>query len=231
MKEIFESSAFFPVLSGILFYFIGDVLRKKLKLSIINPLLVSVTLTILMLICFDIDYNTYADGAKYLSYLLTPATVCLAIPLYRQLHILRQNTAAILAGIISGAVSSLACIFALSLAFGLSPVEYVSLLPKSITTAIGIGISEELGGNVSVTAAAIIVTGIFGNVSAELVLRLFRIKDPVAKGVAIGTASHAIGTTKALELGETEGAVSSLSIVVAGIVTTVFASVFAGFIG
>jgi len=230
MKEFFESSVFFPVFSGIVFYLIGDLLRRKFRTSLINPLLVSVTLTILMLVCFDIEYASYASGAKYLSYLLTPATVCLAIPLYRQLNVLQHNKAAILAGIVSGAIVSLGCVFVMSLAFGLSHGEYVSLLPKSITTAIGISLSEEFGGNVSLTAVAIIITGIFGNVSGEFILKLFRIKDPVAKGVALGTASHAIGTTKALELGETEGAVSALSIVVAGIITTVCLPVFTGLI-
>ena len=230
MRDFLASSAFFPVLAGIVFYFLGDFLRKKLRLGLLNPLLISVVLTVVFLLCTDMEYSVYMEGAKYLNYLLTPATVCLAIPLYRQLHVLRGNTAAIFAGIISGTLASLACIFAMSLAFGLTHGEYVTLLPKSITTAIGIGISGELGGDVSVTAAAIIVTGIFGKMSAEAVLRLFRIKEPVAKGVAIGTASHAIGTAKALEIGELEGAVSSLSIVVSGIITVVGASAFAGLI-
>lgn len=229
MREFFSTSAFLPVLAGIVFYFLGEYLRKKLRMGILNPLLISVVLTIVLLLWTDIEYTVYMEGAKYLNYLLTPATVCLAIPLYRQFHVLRGNTAAILAGIISGTLVSLACIFALSLAFGLSHGEYVTLLPKSITTAIGIGVSDELGGDVAVTAAAIIITGIFGNVSASAVLRLFRIKEPAAKGVAIGTASHAIGTVKALELGELEGAISSLSIVVSGIITVAGASVFAGF--
>ncbi len=229
MKEFLETSVFFPVLMSVVFYLLGDILRRKFSVGILNPLLISVTLTIAVIVFFDLDYDSYADGAKYLSYLLTPATVCFAIPLYRQISVLRKNTGAILAGIISGTIVSLSCILVMAMAFGLTHGEYVTLLPKSITTAIGMGMSEEMGGDPSVTAAAIIVTGIFGNMSAGLVLKLFRIKDPVAKGVAIGTASHAIGTTKAMEMGETEGSVSSLSLVVAGMVTVIAASVFSGF--
>ena len=228
MMEIIENSVFFPVLAGIVFYAVGEFLRRKLRTSLVNPLLVSIVLTIVMLVVLDVDYGTYSAGAKYLSYLLTPATVSLAIPLYRQLHVLRGNTAAIFAGIISGTLASLGCILGMCYIFGLTHGEYVTLLPKSITTAIGLGVSEELGGDVAVTAAAIIVTGVFGNVSGEVVLRLFGIKEPIAKGVAMGTASHAIGTTKALEMGETEGAVSGLSLVVTGIITVIGASVFAG---
>ena len=228
VREFAGSSAFFPVLAGIVFYLLGDYMRKKLRVSAINPLLISIVLTITLVLCLRMDYGVYKEGAKFMNYLLTPATVCLAIPLYRRINILRGNGVAIIAGITSGAVSSIAVILAMSIAFGLSHGEYVTLLPKSITTAIGLGLSEELGGDTAVTAAAIIVTGVFGNVAGEGILRLFRIKDPVAKGVAMGTASHAIGTTKALEMGETEGAVSSLAIVVSGIVTVVAASVFAG---
>ncbi len=230
MKEFLETSLFFPVLCSVVFYLLGDMFRRRFKLSFMNPLLISVTLTILLLMGTGVDYTTYNSGAKYLSYLLTPATVCLAIPLYRQLHILRGNTAGILAGIISGTVASLGCILAMSVAFGMSHTDYVTLLPKSITTAIGMEVSRELGGIPSVTAAAIIFTGILGNVMSPVLLKLFRVTHPIAKGVAIGTSSHAIGTTRALEMGETEGAVSSLSIVVSGIITVVGASVFAGLI-
>lgn len=226
MKEFLESSVFFPVLMSVVFYFLGDLLRRKFRIGIFNPLLISVTLTIAMIVLFDINYDSYANGTKYLSYLLTPTTVCFAIPLYKQIHVLKKNTSAILAGIISGTLVSLSCILIMSMAFGLTHEEYVTLMPKSITTAIGMEVAKEMGGYPAVTAAAIIVTGIFGNMSAGLVLRLFRIKDPVAKGVAIGTSAHAVGTTKAMEMGETEGAVSSLSIVVAGIITVCAALVF-----
>lgn len=181
-----------------------------------------------LLVC-GVDYDSYQEGAKYLSYLLTPATVCLAVPLYEQYEALRKNWRAVLAGIAAGVVASLLSILAMAVLFSLGHEEYVTFLPKSITTAIGMGVSEELGGYVPVTVAVIIITGVLGNVLAEPVLRLFRIREPVARGVALGTASHAIGTTRAMEMGEVEGAMSSLSIVVSGILTVMGASIFAMF--
>ena len=162
-----------------------------------------------------------------MSWLLTPATVCLAIPLYEQLELLKKNWAAVAAGIVSGVLTSLATVFVLALLFGLNHQEYVTLLPKSITTAIGMGVSEELGGYVTITVAVIVITGVLGNILGELVCRIFGIKEPIAKGLALGTSAHAIGTAKAMELGEIEGAMSSLSIAVAGVITVVGASIFA----
>lgn len=224
MKEFLETSTLFPLITAVGFYFFGELLRRKFRIGILNPLLISVALTITVILVFDFDYTEFKGGIDVLGYLLTPATVCFAVPLYKQLRVLRENTPAILAGVISGTVVSLTCIAMLAIAFGLGESETVTLLPKSITTAIGMSLSGEMGGDASVTAAAIIITGIFGNVTAGFVLRIFGIKDPVAKGVAIGTSSHAVGTTKAMEMGETEGAVSSLSLVVAGIVTVVVLS-------
>ena len=165
---------------------------------------------------------------QYLSYLLTPATVCLAVPLYQQLNLLKKNLKAVAAGILSGVLTSILSVLGLSYLFGLSHDMYVTLLPKSITTAIGMGVSEELGGIVTITVAVIIITGVLGNIIADVVYRVFRIKEPVAKGLALGTASHAIGTAKAMEMGPVEGAMSSLAIAVAGLLTVIFASVFAG---
>ena len=152
------------------------------------------------------------------------------IPLYQQIKLLKENVVAIFAGIISGVLTSLVCIFAFALIFNFGHEEYVTLLPKSITTAIGMGISEELGGYVTITVAVIIITGVLGNICGEAVCKIFKITNPVAKGIALGTSSHAIGTAKAMEMGEIEGAMSSLSIVIAGICTMVGASVFANFI-
>ena len=182
-----------------------------------------------MLLIFRVDYDSYYNGAQYLSYLLTPATVCLAVPLYEQITLLKKHFKAILGGILSGVLTSLVSILAMSAVFGLSHEEYVTLLPKSITTAIGMGVSEELGGIVTITVAVIVITGVLGNMIGEAVFRLFRIEEPVAKGIAIGSAAHAIGTAKAMELGEVEGAMSSLSIAVAGLLTVIGASLFAGF--
>ena len=205
-------------------------LKKKLKLAIFNPLLVSIIFTIIVLVISKVDYKVYNEGAKYLSWFLTPATVCLAIPLYEQWQLLKKNYKAVIVGITSGVLTSLLTVFVLSLVMNLDHAQYVTLLPKSITTAIGMGLSEELGGYVTITVAVIVITGVLGNIFGEVICKLFRIEEPIAKGLALGSASHAIGTAKAMEMGEIEGAMSSLSIAVAGILTVVFSSAFANFI-
>lgn len=230
MSGLLSESVFFGVLVSVLTYEFGSALKKKFKLAVFNPLLISVAAVIVILLIFDVDYEVYYEGAKYLSYLLTPATVCLAVPLYEQIELLKQNFKAIAGGILAGVLTSLITILVCALIFGFSHEEYVTMLPKSITTAIGMGVSEELGGMVTITVAVIIITGVLGNMIAEAVCGLFRIEEPIAKGIAIGSASHAIGTAKAMELGEVEGAMSSLSIAVAGLVTVVGSSVFANFI-
>lgn len=227
MSEFLSQSAYFGVLVSIAGYGLGALLRKKFKSPLINPLLISIILTIPVLLLLHIDYNTYYSGAQYLSWLLTPATVALAVPLYEQFELLKHNAAAVIAGIIAGVLSSLGSVMGLAVLFGFSHEEFVTFLPKSITTAIGMGVSEELGGIVPITAGVIIITGVLGNILGELVLELFRIKEPVAKGIALGTSAHAIGTAKAMELGEAEGAMSSLSIAVSGIITVAGAAVFA----
>ena len=230
MSEFTETSMFAGVTVSLLAYIIGALLKKKFKLAIFNPLLISIVLTIIMLVIADIDYDVYAQGADYLSWFLTPATVCLAIPLYEQWELLKHNVKAVMLGITAGVLASLTTVLVLSLIMHLSHEEYVTLLPKSITTAIGMGVSEELGGYVTITVAVIIVTGVIGNIFGELICKIFRITEPISKGIAFGSASHAIGTAKAMELGDVEGAMSSLSIVIAGICTMVGASVFANFI-
>ncbi len=227
MHDFLENSAFFGVFVSILSYGIGMLLKKKWKLALLNPLLIAIVVTILVLTGMQISYEKYYAGAKYLSYLLTPATVCLAIPLYEQLELLKRNCAAIFIGIASGVLTSLGGVLGMSFLFHFSHKEYVTMLPKSITTAIGMGISERLGGYVAISVAAIIITGVLGNIFAELLFRVFRISEPIAKGVSLGTASHAIGTAKAMEIGKVEGAMSSLSIVVAGLITVGGASIFA----
>lgn len=229
MSEFTETSMFAGVTVSLLAYIIGALLKKKFKLAIFNPLLISIVLTIIMLVIADIDYDVYAQGADYLSWFLTPATVCLAIPLYEQWELLKHNVKAVMLGITAGVLASLTTVLVLSLIMHLSHEEYVTLLPKSITTAIGMGVSEELGGYVTITVAVIIVTGVIGNIFGELICKIFRITEPISKGIAFGSASHAIGTAKAMELGDVEGAMSSLSIAVSGIFTVVGASIFAHF--
>ena len=228
MKDFLTDSVFFGAFISLAAYEAGLLLKKKFKLAVLNPLLIGTICVIAVLLLLKVDYPQYNESARYISYLLTPATVCLAVPLYQQLTLLRKNIKAVAGGITAGVLASLLSIFLLSKLFGLSHEQYVTLLPKSITTAIGMGISQELGGIETITVAAIIVTGIFGNVIAEFICKLFRIQEPVAKGLALGTASHAIGTAKAMEMGEVEGAMSSLAIAVAGLLTVLGASLFAG---
>ena len=225
--ELFEHSAYFGVAVSLLSYGLGTVLKKKFKWANFNPLLIAIAVTIVFLAVTRMDYSVYYESAKYLSWLLTPATVCLAVPLYEKLELLKKNWKAVMAGIVSGVLTTLLSVLGLSVLFALSHEEYVTFLPKSITTAIGMGISEELGGQVTLTVAVIILTGILGNMAAPAICRLFRITEPIAKGVAIGTSAHAMGTAKAMEMGEVEGAMSGLSIAVSGLLTVIGASVFA----
>lgn len=230
MNEVFRQSMFVGVTISLIAYEIGLFLKKKFGLAVLNPLLVSIIIVIIALKGLGISYEVYNASAKYISYLLTPATVCLAVPLYEQLELLKKNMVAVVCGILSGTLASLFGIFALCMLFGFNHQQYVTMLPKSITTAIGIGLSEELGGIVTITVAVIIITGILGNVIADTVFRIFKIKNPLAKGLALGTASHAIGTARAIEMGPVEGAMSSLAVAVAGLLTVVFISGFAQFI-
>lgn len=230
MTVFLEDSLFAGVTLSLLAYLLGVVLKKKFKCAIFNPLLISIVITIVVLVTAHVDYDVYNQGASYLSWFLTPATVCLAIPLYEQWKLLKKNIKAVLLGIIAGVLTSLGTVWVLAEVMGLSHKQYVTLLPKSITTAIGMGVSEELGGYVTITVAVIVVTGVLGNIFGELICKIFRITDPIARGLSIGSASHAIGTAKAMELGEIEGAMSSLAIAVAGIFTVAASSFFCNFL-
>lgn len=215
---------------SLLAYMAGMWLKKKFQWAILNPLLVSVVIVIGILVVFRIDYATYQYSAKYISYLLTPSTVCLAIPLYKQLNLLRRNIVAVMTAIVTGVLTSAATIYVMCLLFGLGHQHYVTMLPKSITTAIAMGVSEEAGGIVTMTVVCIMITGIFGNIISETAFKVLRITQPIAKGLALGTSAHAIGTTRALEIGEVEGAMSSLSIAVAGLLTVIVVPLAAGLI-
>lgn len=221
--QFLENSMFFGIILTLGAYLIGVVLKRRFKIFIFNPLLVAIAICIAVLAIMGIEYSSYNSGASHISILLTPATVCLAIPLYEQIQLLKKNATAILIGIASGVLTSGITIAAMSMAFALGHKEYVTLLPKSITTAIGIGLSHELDGYIAITVAAIMITGLFGNIAGEILCRLCGVKHPVAKGIAIGTASHVMGTSKAMEIGEIEGAMSSLSVAVAGCMTVAVA--------
>ena len=230
MAVFFQESLFTGVTLSLVAYMVGVFLKKKFKSGIFNPLLISMIITIVVLLVSGVDYEIYNEGAKYLSWLLTPATVCLAIPLYEQWELLRKNYKAVMRGLLAGVVTSLCTVLVLCYVLKLSHEEYVTLLPKSITTAIGMGISEELGGYVTITVAVIVVTGVIGNILGELICKVFKIEEPISKGLALGCSAHAIGTAKAIEMGEIEGAMSGLAIAVSGILTVVMAPLFANFL-
>jgi len=230
MNNFISSSAFFGLWLTLAVFFLCRALNRKFKLKWLNPLLFSVVIIIVFLVCTKIDYETYDASSEYLVYLLTPSTVCFGILLYKQWELLKKNYKAILAGIFTGVITSLLCVLVFTVLFKFSHKEYVTFLPKSITTAIGMAISDEMGGYAAITSSVIIITGIFGNIMAESICKWFKIVDPVAVGIAIGSSSHALGTAKAIEIGEIQGAMSSLSIVISGIFTVILINVFAMFI-
>ena len=228
MNEILETSSYFGLALTLFIYWMSYKIAQKTKISFLNPILVASAIIIVILLACNIKYETYETGANLLSVLLTPATICYAVPLYRQIEVLKKNVAAIIVSVLCGSFSSIAMVFGFSLLFRFDSRICYSLLPKCVSTAVGIGLSEGVGGLTAITIAAIMITGLFGGAAAVGICRLFRISDPVAKGLAIGTSSHAVGTSKAIELGEVEGAMSGLAIVIAGLMTVIWSSVAAG---
>lgn len=228
--QILEQSQYFGLVLSIGAYLLACWLKKRTGLAVLNPLLVSAALIIGCILGVGMDYETYNKSASHLSWLLTPATVCLAIPLYKQLHLLKKHGDAVAIGIASGVVTSAISIFLMCRILKISHLHYVTLLPKSITTAIGMGVSQEAGGIVTLTVMSICITGVLGNMVGESILKLFHISHPIAKGLALGTSAHAVGTAKALEMGEIEGAMSSLSIAVAGLMTVIVVPIAASWL-
>lgn len=218
---------FFGVFITLLGFYLGVLLKQRYNSALLNPLLTAIFFVLAILLIFNIEYETYDKSAQYLNYLITPATICFAVPLYRQWRTLKANVHAIAAGILAGVLATVCSILVFALFFDFSHEIYVTLLPKSTTTAIGIGIANELGGIVPLTVIAIVITGNLGNLAAVPLCRFFRLEEPVARGIAIGSASHVIGTVKAFEMGETEGAMSSLAIILAGLLTVIVAPFFA----
>lgn len=226
ISEFFSTNTFFAISLTLIVWYFASLLQKKTKSVILHPVLVSVIVIILILIVLKIPNESYQKGMSALSYLITPATICLALPLYEQVKVLKKNIPAILVGVLAGTLTSLVSVFLLGKLFRIDQSLLISLLPKSVTTAIGAPVSEALGGISSITVAVIIVTGILGSVFGPLLCRLLKITEPIAQGTAMGTAAHVIGTTKANEMGDIQGAVSSLSLVVAGLMTAVLLPVF-----
>lgn len=230
MVEIFSGLPLFALTLTLGAYQIGLFCQKKWKSLLLNPIVIAVILVIGVLLLTGVPNEIYQQDMKSISWLLTPATVCLALPLYEQVKALRKSLPAILGGVVAGTVTSLGFVLVVCRLFLMDSAFTVSLLPKSVTTAIGMALSENAGGIGSLTAAAIIVTGILGSLSGTVLCKLFKITDPVAQGVAFGTASHVVGTSKAAELGALQGAVSSLSLAVAGILTAILFPVIVQFL-
>ncbi len=230
MNDYIAFSAYFGAALTLLVYLFACRLGKRLHHPLANPMLLCLIMMIALLLLLDIDYDTYNQSARYLTYLLTPATACLALPLYRQIQKLREYPLAIVAGILTGVAVNALCVIAVALLFRLPHGDYVTLLPKSVTGAVGMPLSAELGGAAEITMAAISVTGLFGNILGTQILRLFRVNDRVAKGIALGCGSHAFGTVRALELGDVEGAMASLSLVITALLTVVIAPFLGSFI-
>lgn len=226
LNEILQQSTYFGAFISILFYWIGYYLQKKLKKPFLNPLLVALVLIIALLSFLQVDYETYQLSAKYITYFLTPATVCLAVPLYKQLTLLKENFAAILIAILAGCISHLIVVAGLSFLFHWNRDFLFSFLPKSVTTPIALGICNETGGMEELTIIGVTIAGLSGSILGPALLKLFHIKNPIAQGLALGTASHAIGTSKAVELGDIQAAVSSVAIVITGIMTVVLIPVY-----
>jgi len=221
MVDFIIQSGYWALLLTAAAYQLGSFLNKKTGSAMFHPILVSTAVVIPFLLLTGIPHETYQEGMKSISWLLTPCTVCLGIKLYTQLNKLKAHIWAILAGILAGTVTSLALVWGLCVAFGLDSQLTITLLPKSVTTAMAQPLSESSGGIVALTACAVVVTGVLGSIAGPILCKLFRLKNDISRGVAFGTASHVVGTTKANELSELSGAVSSLSLVVAGILTAI----------
>ncbi|MBW9173803.1 LrgB family protein [Clostridium estertheticum] len=213
------TSPVFGVITSLIAYEIGLYIKKKGRLSIFNPLMIAVIILILFLTKFHIKYEDYNKGGQIISFFLFPATVALALPMYKKFVLFKENATPILIGIFSGAISGFISVVFLSKLFGLTDVLIKSLMPKSITTPIGIALSKQLGGLQSITVVAIIITGIIGSIGGPFLYKIFKINDKVALGIAMGASAHALGTARAMEIGEVEGAMSGLTMAISGVVT------------
>ena len=225
MSELFQSP-FFGITLTVAAYALGMKLQKKSGLVICNGLVLAALMIIALLTVFHIPYEDYYVGGSMVNLFLSPATVCVAMSVYAKRDVLKRNLVPVLVGCTVGAATSVLSVWVLCRAFGLDKALTASLLPKSVTTPIATAISQSHGGIVSITAVAVIFTGILGSLCAPMMIRLLRVKDPVEAGLGIGACSHALGTAKAIELGQTEGAMSGIAIGLCGIVTTVLALFF-----
>lgn len=230
MADFLFANQYFCVALTVIAYALGAAIQKKWKYAILNPIVIGAGLVIAVLSALEVPNSVYQEGCRILNYLLTPATICLAISFYEQFRAMRQHLAAIFLGVILGSVCCLGSIYLSGKLLMFDRVMILSLLPKSITNAIGVALSTEIGGIAAITTAGIAVTGIFGNIAGAAICRLFKIEHPIAMGVAFGTASHVIGTAKAGELHTLAGAVGSFSLTTAGLLTALGLSFLSQFI-
>jgi predicted murein hydrolase (TIGR00659 family) len=219
MDKLIIENPFFGLCLSLVAFLIGMKINKKLNHPAVNPLLIGAIIVICFLKITDIDYKIYHEQNKILNFLLGPATVVLAVPLYKNMEVLKKNLKAVLSGVLVGSITSVLSVLIMGILLGASDQILFSMTPKAVTTPIAMEVSRVLGGIPSLTAGLVAVTGIFGACFAPEILRFFRIKNEIAVGIAIGTTTHALGTTRAFQEGEVQGAMSSLSIGIAGLIT------------
>ncbi len=219
MKELIFSSPLFGVAITIISFSFWSMVQQKTKKAFLNPLLLSIATVIVFLLIFDIPYSWYNNGGTLISFFLAPATCSLALNIYRQWEIVKKNILALLVGTIVGSLASILLVILSCDILAFEEEITYSLIPKSITTPMAMAVAESLGGIPSITVIVVIITGVIGNIVAPLLIKLLKTKSPIAEGIAIGTSSHAIGTVKAIEIGEVQGALSSVALTFSGIIT------------
>lgn len=223
MAEAMLSSPFFGLVLTCVAWCIGCWVQKRTGIFLLNPLVIAVAIILAVLVALDIPYSTYQLGGDMISLMLGPVTAVLALNIYHQHTLLREYFWPVVIGCLAGTLTSVGSILLLCRLLALESSIAASLLPKSVTTAIAVAISDAGGGIQSITVAAVLIAGAVGAIFAPLFAKLFRITDPVAEGVAIGACSHALGTSKAMEIGQLQGAMSSISICICGILTSLLA--------
>lgn len=225
MTDLIIGSTYFGAAITIVMFIIATIINKKWPNPFTTPLFLATIFVIVILLSFDIPYETYNNTAKYLTYFLVPVTVCFAVPMYRQLPLLKKHFLSILFAVFVGVIASVLSVCILVILLGLSDIIARSLVSISVTTALAIGITQKLGGMVSLTVSAVIITGILGASVSDKLCKWMKLKNPISSGLAIGNASHAAGTVKAMEMGKIEGSFSSLAIVLSGLMTAVVAPI------
>lgn len=223
MVDTILSSPFLGLVLTCVAWCVGCWVQKRSGIFLLNPMVIAVALILAVLVAFDIPYAAYNLGSSMISLMLGPVTAVLALNIYHQRTLLREYFWPVVTGCLAGTLTSVGSILLLCRLLALDSSITASLLPKSVTTAIAVAISDAGGGIQSITVAAVLIAGVVGAIFAPLFARLFRVTDPVAEGVAIGACSHALGTSKAMEIGQLQGAMSSISLCICGIITSLMA--------